>query len=483
MKKKLLWILLPAVVATLISSSVYQRQAGPIRYAGVEPGWSYAYVIAGGWPFPFIYDSMYLSPAKSVDMMGVLLGLDDFYWGPFLADVAVFAALFALVGWLRQRRKTAAALLCLLTLTAQGENVRISPGDVPYGEPAIAVHGDRVIVVASKFTKEGPLVPVAFASADGGATWREKALPVPKLEQATDCWVTFSDSGVAYVTALLIEAGGKTPDLGVFRSRDGGESWERAALLKGPVDLPFSVARGKELVIAAERGDGLILLHSADEAATFTERAHRPTANLSHNAMNPLWIGDTLHVPYVDFGEQLASARVSVISTTDYGKTWSAPRVVADVPRRFPGHARFAAQGGQLHAAISGGTAERRTISVGQVTVSNRDAQAFRPSLAAGAAGKLAVTWLEPEGGCTRLWWSSSADGGKTFSKPLPLAEELSCADTPANQAAYRRWAHGGDYFDLDAAGDSFIAVWADAREGTFQLYCDRVAPPPTTTP
>jgi photosystem II stability/assembly factor-like uncharacterized protein len=465
-----------AVVATLLSSSLWQRQAGPVRYAGVAPGWSYMYVLAGGWPFPFIYDGIGLSPGNRVDLMGALLGLDDFYWGAFLVNVALYAVLFAVVAWLLRRRK-AAALVCLFALSVQAKDVRVSPGDVPYGEPSLAVRGDRLIVVATKFTKEGPLVPVAFVSKDGGTKWTQKALPVPKLEQATDCWVTFSDTGVAYATALLIEAGGKRPDLGVFRSRDGGESWERTAIVQGPFDLPFTVARGKELVIAAERADGLVLLHSADEGATFTQRPYRPTANLSHNAMNPLWAGDTLHVPYVDYGEPLDSARVSVVSTNDLGKTWSTPRVVADVPRRYPGHARFAAHGDQIYAAISSGTADQRTVSVGEVVVSNPGAQAFRPSLASNPAGNLAVTWIEVEGGCTRLWCSVSGDGGQTFSEPFAFSEEPSCGNTKANEAAYRRWEHGGDYFDIDANGPSFIAVWADARTGTFQLYVDRVTP------
>jgi hypothetical protein len=166
-----------------------------------------------------------------------------------------------------------------------------------------------------------------------------------------------------------------------------------------------------------------------------------------------------------------------VISTKDFGKTWSTPSLVTDVPRSHSGHARFAAHGEQLHAAISSGTNERRTISVGKVVVSNPGAQAFRPSIAVNGSGAIGVTWIELEAGCTRLWASISGDGGKTFSKPFPFSEDLSCGDTKANEAAYRRWEHGGDYFDLDADGASFIAVWADAREGTFQLYVDRVTP------
>ena len=104
MKKAALVVVL-ALLATLVSAEVWQRQAGPVRYEGVEPGWSYTYVLAGGWPLPFIYDSLYVSPVNKVSLMSVVFTDDKFYVWPFVGDVGVFAALFAGVAWLWGRRR------------------------------------------------------------------------------------------------------------------------------------------------------------------------------------------------------------------------------------------------------------------------------------------------------------------------------------------------------------------------------------------
>jgi hypothetical protein len=96
-------ILVLAVAAALVSAELYQRKAGPVRYEGVEPGWSYTYVLAGGWPLPFIYDSLYVSPVDKVSLSGVLFTNDKFHFWPFVADVAVFVGLFGGGMWLWRR--------------------------------------------------------------------------------------------------------------------------------------------------------------------------------------------------------------------------------------------------------------------------------------------------------------------------------------------------------------------------------------------
>lgn len=98
-------ILVLAVAAALVSAELYQRKAGPVRYEGVEPGWSYTYVLAGGWPLPFIYDSLSVSPVNKVSLSGVLFSSDKFHCWPFVADVATYGAVFALVAWLVRSRR------------------------------------------------------------------------------------------------------------------------------------------------------------------------------------------------------------------------------------------------------------------------------------------------------------------------------------------------------------------------------------------
>jgi hypothetical protein len=99
--KTVIAVLVLSLVATLASALLYQRQAGPVRYEGVEPGWSYTNVLAGGWPLPFLYDSVSVSPVGSVS----LIGEDDWHGGAFAFDFACYAVLFGVMAALARKRR------------------------------------------------------------------------------------------------------------------------------------------------------------------------------------------------------------------------------------------------------------------------------------------------------------------------------------------------------------------------------------------
>lgn len=368
-----------------------------------------------------------------------------------------------------------------------GENVRVSSDDTPYVEPYVACHSasGRCIVAATKFSDSKPNTPVAFVSSDRGTTWKETRLPIGSpLEHAVDAWVAFTESGTAYATFLIIPQGESRTRIAIFRSDDGGTSWTHASTIAAErsFDRPTVIARGKEVAIAAEHRGAVAVLHSGDEGRTFgPARLFRASQNLDHNAMNPSWHGATLVVPFVDYGQALSGSRIATVATDNLGQSWATPVVVTDVPRPRPGNAHFAASGVSLYAAFASGAVESRTVSVASSTnglqwrepvrVSNAGAQAFRPAIAVSSRGDIGTTWIETGSGCTRLWFAVSRDGGRTFAKPVPVSEELSCGNVPSNRAAYDLWEHGGDYYGLASQGESFVAVWPDARTGTFQIY------------
>jgi hypothetical protein len=98
--KTLIVVLVLSLVATLSSAELYQRQAGPIRYEGVEPGWSYKNVLAGGWPLPFLYDSTAVSPVNNVS----LIGEDDWHPGAFAVDFACYGVVFGIIAAVLRRK-------------------------------------------------------------------------------------------------------------------------------------------------------------------------------------------------------------------------------------------------------------------------------------------------------------------------------------------------------------------------------------------
>ena len=375
-----------------------------------------------------------------------------------------------------------------------GENIRISRDETPYIEPCVAsdpTFRGRLIAAATQFSDSGPNRPVVLISKDRGTTWQEKRLPIGPLKHAVDAWVTFAESGTAYALFLIIEAGQSKTKIAVFRSDDGGSSWTLASTIAAErsFDRPTLIARGQEVLVAAEHRGAVALLHSRNQGRTFgSPQLFRGSRNLDHNAMNPLWRGSAVVVSYVDFGETLGGSRLATTETSDFGMSWRTPVVVADVPRRFPGNAHFVTSGASLHVAFASGTADARTVSVASSTdgltwgapvrVSNAGTQAFRPAIAMSSRADIGTTWLETESGCTRLWFAVSRDGGRTFSRPVPVSEELSCGDTAANRAAYELWEHGGDYFGLASDGDRFVATWPDARTGTFQIYAATITVP-----
>lgn len=102
-RNEVLAILIAALVAAFLSGTVYMRLGGPVRYEGVEPGWSYMKVMVRGWPLPFLYDKVGLSPGNAADWVGALMGVDEFRPLPFLGDVVFYAAVFAALRWAGRR--------------------------------------------------------------------------------------------------------------------------------------------------------------------------------------------------------------------------------------------------------------------------------------------------------------------------------------------------------------------------------------------
>jgi hypothetical protein len=87
-------LLVFALFLAALSGRAHQRLGSEyIRYEGVGPGLDSTRVVVGGWPAPFLYDKVGLSPGNSVSLSGALLGLDAFRPLPFLMDTAFYLAL------------------------------------------------------------------------------------------------------------------------------------------------------------------------------------------------------------------------------------------------------------------------------------------------------------------------------------------------------------------------------------------------------
>lgn len=412
-----------------------------------------------------------------------------------------------------------------------GPNVRVSSETaVPYVEPMIAVNPvdpDNLVGVSMKVDTAG-VITVAVTTRDGGRTWRE----TPIQACGFDPWVGFLPSGVALVSCL---ASGASPDpVLVFRSEDGGATWD------GPAELPInddtsfdhptlivdttkSPHRGTAYVVSGHvarspsgRASLVVpaLASSSDGGRTFSTPLRLQNTNVWSMVLSPVVLSDgSMGFGFVDYAVDyressggfilLKTPRVWWVRSTDGGGTFSMPHLIAEIEEMTRwGHVAVDASTGpfrdRLYAVIddfregSGGVFVYYSADLGEtwssaVRVSRPDTALQvrrRPTVAVNPRGAVLVAWFdpgeEPERACWRLLASASVDGGESFLPPVPVAAVASCNDQPRNVVdrasgsfdVGARWPAGGDYFGLTAHPDgSFRILWSDSRSGVFQLW------------
>ncbi|MGH9366894.1 MAG: VPS10 domain-containing protein [Thermoanaerobaculia bacterium] len=94
-----------------------------------------------------------------------------------------------------------------------------------------------------------------YKSTDGGKTWRHSGLR--EAGQIARIRIHPRDADLLYVAAVG-RAFGPNPERGVFRSKDGGKSWEKVLFVSnrtGAVDLAMDVRNPRVLYAAAWTGD------------------------------------------------------------------------------------------------------------------------------------------------------------------------------------------------------------------------------------
>ena len=111
-----------------------------------------------------------------------------------------------------------------------------------------------------------------------------------------------------------------------------------------------------------------------------------------------------------------------------------------------------------------------------------RDGPIPHVAVAVSAEGVLGVAWIHGEAGSEErmkqrykntgepiredtweLYFTASADGGKSFAAPVPLLGEPYRTDEKVTP----RWPYGTDYISLAAPPDgSFHLLWVDSRDG-----------------
>lgn len=350
----------------------------------------------------------------------------------------------------------------------------------------------------------------ALASFDGGKTWRQAQMP---MKQAADPWGIILPDGAAVLGDIGL---GEVFRQAVYYTPDGGLTWrapvefgdghdhdmfvydDTGSRFAGTLYLLTTRARSSQ---AGRPRYELFLARSTDKGKTFPAiTTHAPFPNLHFNAKTPVILSDgTLAIPVVTLGsftdnQNRANRPETVpswlVTSSDGGKAFSAPLFITDgAGRRHNGLAVNKARQWQdrLYYVYPGArrnglyltlSADRGvTWSAPRRLDKNTDANAFTDlgAVAVSANGVVGVLWIDriddPARKCQYTYFTASTDGGETFRDPVRVSNAPSCPGAE-NGWIGQAWPQGGDYGGLVARPDgSFLALWSDARQGTFQLY------------
>ena len=399
-----------------------------------------------------------------------------------IATLAV--ALLALTASPGSRQEPAGAVSTAVVVR-YGPNVHVSLEDhaLPHAEPHLAVSpvDSRTLLGASiVYTHEmHGTTCKTFLSRDGGMRWTTTSFPERYTHGSADPQVAFGRTGTAYF--LMLGAGASNATL-FYRSPDGGFTWEPARRLKGadhpqvavdPGDGPYA---GRLYISAMHGIRSLRLTHSSDDGRSFSDAIPVPNPRkLWQLTLTPMVLRDgTLVVPYMAWddagGKSKATATmIELVTTSDGGETFSAPQRVVDLPvepwvqptdlrqmvardanpvfaadqRSDRLYVAFARGGGGTRRVWLSSSADRgRTWTIPIVVDPQAPAGSvqYQPMLAVNRAGALAVGWFDTrdgDGDRYAVYFAGSIDGGRSFSPARRVSTALSAPIGDINLAPY----------------------------------------------
>jgi hypothetical protein len=372
-----------------------------------------------------------------------------------LAMIACAALLIVLAGCARQTNRAStgaqAGAQANVTLTNDGQPVRLSAGDADGAEPATASGRDGSVYVAWVEHRPEQRADVMLARFDATGRMQGEAARVNSEAGLATAWrgdpptVAVAQDGGVYVgwTKRVESSTGQADDLYLSASHDGGRTF---AAVKVNDDSRPAAHGMHSLTVGA---DGRIYLAWLDERNVTQPQ---PTAQAGGHHME-------------------GNREVFMTSSMDGGRTFAPnQRVATDVcpccktslaagsDNRLYVSWRQVLPDNYRHIAVASTTDGGRTFSPRVIVSDDRWQLEGCPvsgsALAVGADGSLRVLWFSAgDAGETGLYWSESRDGGQTFAK-RQLFSKGQAYGTPI----------------LIETGDHLTAVWGASAGGSTRL-------------
>jgi hypothetical protein len=414
-----------------------------------------------------------------------------------------------------------------------GPNILVSRGsDLPTVEMMVAANprDARNLIGAAITTTPATEVCTAYASFDGGYSWVSAVPPGLPERGSGDPQVAFTPDGTAYFSALGLaprEAGRTRFSAFLYRSRDGGLTWQQVATFgagTGPDhDMMAVDSQGRVFISLMNRiaGHAHVSVYRLNPGAATIEgpssAAGEPEGMAFPFTWNPVTMSDgALLVPFqVVTGPVTGSSAREVFGalSRDAGATFASPIRIGlqtlDVhnPVNPYGNVVFAVHTAndrfrdriymlwnddspsnryRLRLASSSDHGITWTMPRDVDARLTSHANAFRPAIAVNRDGVVGISWLDSResanGRTYREYFTASTDGGSTFLAPVVVSSVDSSLDAAANFASFpsldspRTNAAGQIEFSFMtilgrfADGGDYMGLAADAA-GTFHPF------------
>jgi hypothetical protein len=330
-------------------------------------------------------------------------------------------------------------------------------------------------------------------SRDRGATWGPPHPIAPSGTGQVDTQIEVDPVDGRTLFASWLQNG--KSDTVVARSTDLGNSWSVVVAdhTNAGTDKPILAVRGQDVYVAYNHAQTVLASSSHDGGLTFASTKVNANANLGWSlagggTITPdgsvyfSWAG------YEQNGGAKGPVNLFVSKSTDGGATWT--NRVLDVSASPPDCAAYSCgwaylgaqmtltsdEAGTLYALWNSGTVAKgpertyfsRSDDGGDTWSARMDvstappaaAHAF-PTLAAGAAGDVRISWMDTRNGpLWNVYYRRSADGGRRFTSEVDLSTYV--AGLSYIQPAGFNFPFG-DYYEMaiDDRGDSHL-IWGE---------------------
>jgi len=383
------------------------------------------------------------------------------------------------------------------------------------------------LVAASFIEKTTPKISssnaiAVFTSSDGGQNWKTQRIP---CKDCTDPWVTITPQGMIYLITLgrlPNDTSRKEEPLLIFTSTDGGFTWSKnPQSIAGSYDGPKTIVapNGSVYLLAGSAAHdhqnksrlGIMLARAKPGQPNFQVINRIFPSNLNLNSDGAALLSDgTLVITYQDFQRKtekgfrgrkgrLKTRRSWAMVSYDRGKTFSVPlllsedcgarpsSLVVDQNGPFKDRLYCPCMSKDLKEILLFNSSTK--TSFGQAEVWNKTQIKIEhlqgtlysePLVTVNSAGIVGLSWWQQQVSANKkyfsLYFTASADGGKTFAPPIKITPQPVCPNYAKLGFPGHRWRTGGDYFGFTTTKNGqFHLFWPKAKQGTFELWSTRV--------